>query len=140
MFCLENRKSCVNLKVLLAMTPPIILHADDGISWWRDPLQLQQSIESPDIEAGIYTAWDALGQVLRVLPMAPAVRSTFPCLASASVTCGKLVETGKFRPEDLRSAIFQHLFETQPSIPPSDMDLQATVALLCEVQPCDDYP
>lgn len=121
------------------ITPPIILQANDGISWWRDPFKLQCSIESPDIEAGLYAAWDSQGQVLDVVPVAPVVRSRFLGIETVSVTSGRLIETGAFCPDDLRTAILDHLSDVLPSSHETPTDLSAAVDLLCHTQPASDY-
>ena len=121
------------------MKPPIILRADDGISWWLDSTKLQCSIESPDIEAGLYSAWDAQGQVLEVVPVEPVVRRRFLGIESMSVSSGRLIETGVFRPDELTAVIYEHLTDTLPSLPAPQLDLTAAMTLLCQSQPSGDY-
>ncbi|GEP46102.1 hypothetical protein [Brevifollis gellanilyticus] len=116
------------------MTSPIILRADDGVSWWRDPARLALHLESPDIEAGLYSAWDADGQVLQVLPLHPTVRKPFLGMATLSVTAGRLVETGIYRPDELQEVIREHLTEVLPSMPDDVPDLRAAIKMLCQSQ------
>lgn len=116
------------------MTSPIILRADDGISWWRDPARLALHLESPDIEAGLYSAWDADGQVLQVLPLHPTVRKPFLGIETLSVTAGSLVETGTYRPDELQEVIREHLTEVLPSMPDDMPDLRAAIEMLCQSQ------
>lgn len=113
---------------------PVILRADDGISWWSDSRSLELSLESPDIEDGMYSAWDALGQVLRVLPLEPVKRGRFFGLKTVTVTSGRLAETGEYDSGQLVVAIHEHLSDRFPSIPLSGMNLEATVGLLQSLQ------
>ena len=112
------------------MKLPIILRADDGVSWWPDAVTLQLSIESPDIEAGIYSAWDSLGQVLEVVPLEPVLRGRLFGIESVRVSPGRLIETGVYSPDDLRTVIFDHLSEIS-SVPDCTLDLPSAVDLLC---------
>jgi hypothetical protein len=116
------------------MKTPIILKADDGVSWWPDPALLQCSIESPDIEEGLYSAWDAQGQVLEVVPVMPVVRRRVLGIESVSVSSGKLIETGLFRPEELTTVILTHLLDVSPSPPAKGLDLTTVLSLLCQSQ------
>lgn len=116
------------------MKLPIILRADDGITWWPDAVALQHSIESPDIEAGIYSAWDSQGQILEVAPLWPVFRRRFFGMESVDVSPGKLIETGIYNPEDLKMAILDHLSETPSPAPDNFLDLPAAVNLLCQNQ------
>jgi hypothetical protein len=122
-----------------AMKTPIILKADDGVSWWRDPHKLEISIESPDIEAGLYSAWDAQGQLLAVVPVEPVTRGWFFGIETVSVSPGRLVETGTFRPDELTTVIQGHLADALPSQPFSGLDLTTALNLLCQSQPSGDH-
>lgn len=117
------------------MTLPIILRADDGLSWWTDLHKLELALESPDIEAGVYLAWDAHGQVLQVVSCAPVKRGSILGVQTVNVVSGRLVETGIFSPDDLRSVIHSWLLEQHPSTSCSEADLASTLALLCSTQP-----
>jgi hypothetical protein len=120
------------------MKTPIILRADDGVSWWPVPHQLELSIESPDIEAGLYSAWDAQGQILEVVPVEPVRRGRFFGIETVSVSPGRLVETGTYRPDELTIVIQEHLADVLPSPPFSGLDLATALNLLCQSQPSRD--
>ena len=114
------------------MKPPIILRADDGVSWWLDPEKLQLSIESPDIEDGIYSAWDAQGQILEIVPVEPVVRRRFLGIETVSVSPGRLIETGTYRPGELTKVIQDYLSDVFPSLPATTLDLSTALNLLCQ--------
>lgn len=120
------------------MKPPIILRADDGVSWWLDPQKLQRSIESPDIEAGIYSAWDAQGQILEVVPVEAVKRSRFLGIEAVSVSPGRLIETGTFCPDELTAVINDHLSDMLPSQPATAFDLSTALEQLCKSQASRD--
>jgi hypothetical protein len=121
------------------MKLPIILRADDDLTWWLDPAKLQCSIESPDIEAGLYSAWDSQGQVLDVIPVEPVVRRRFLGIESVSVSPGRLIATGVFRPHELTTIIQTYLWEVFSTPPAKELDLSTALSLLYESQPSSDY-
>ena len=46
--------------------PPIILIADDGVHWFRSVADLAEDLESPDVNNGIYAAFDSTGLILEL--------------------------------------------------------------------------
>ncbi len=117
------------------MKLPIILLADDGVTWWPEPRLLETSVESPDIEDGIYyTAWDSEGQILELKASLPVSRKSFLGLSSVSVSPGVLRETGNYEPEKLRSVILAHLKDRLPSSNTVG-DLASVLVQLCREQP-----
>lgn len=121
------------------MKYPIMLRSDDGITWWKDAAKLEEYVESPDIEAGIYKAWDAQGQILKLSPKTPVTRGSFLGFETVSISSGSLSETGEFDPDGLSGAIARHLqaffLHYEKNIPP---DLESTLALLCQLQASED--
>jgi len=117
------------------MKTPIILKADDGISWWTTASQLESWIESPDIEEGIYTAWDAEGQILELSPVEPVRHGSFLGIRTVSISCGKITETGRYdcdSPRVLIAAHIQKYLNCHDEIP---KDLDSIVALFCRLEP-----
>ena len=88
---------------------PIILQADGGITWWPTVELLQNSLESPDLKAGIHAVWDAEGQILGLTVAHPVSRSSFSGIPTVSISPGVLIESGKYEPDQLRSAVVAHL-------------------------------
>ena len=117
------------------MKSPILLRADDGLSWWSDADSLAAYVESPDIEEGIYTAWDADGQVLILAPAAPVVRKSFSGLRSVSVSPGVISETGCYEPDVLHAVIASHIKDVWSYIEEVPADLCGIVQVLCSLQP-----
>lgn len=117
------------------MKTPLILRADDGISLWATASQLEMYVESPDIERGIYTAWDAEGQILQLSPADPVSHGSFLGIRSVSVSCGILTGTGRYDPETPRALIAAHIqgvLNYRGEIP---NDLASIVVLLRSLEP-----
>jgi hypothetical protein len=91
------------------MKSPILLQGDDGLSWWNDANRLARHVESPDIEDGVYTVWDAEGQVLTLTAATPVERRSFFGIHSVSVSPGVIKETGRYEPNILYSVIAFHV-------------------------------
>ncbi len=117
------------------MKLPIILQADDGVTWWPEPGMLEISVESPDIEDVNYAAWDAEGQVLEITAAQPVSRRSFIGISTVSVSSGALTETGKYEPDQLRSVIIAHLENRTTSTNIEGEDLASLLACFCRDQP-----
>jgi hypothetical protein len=117
------------------MKLPIFLQADDGVTWWTDLASLESSLESPDIEAGLYKAWDSDGQRVRIAPVLPVTRSSFFGLQSMSVSCGKVSPSGVFEQDTLCAVLIAHIKDACGCGMELPKDLPALVELLCRLQP-----
>ena len=117
------------------MKAPIILRADDGISWWKDAASLECYVESPDIEDGIFTVRDTEGQVLNLSPLIPVKRGRLFGLRTVSVSPGVISETGQYESEILHALIAAHIrgvWHYNGHIPEG---LPSILELLCRLQP-----
>ncbi|WAC19748.1 hypothetical protein OVA24_21245 [Luteolibacter sp. SL250] len=129
----------MSIEAKYEMILPIIVKADDGVKWWMDPVAAGGAMESPDIEAGIYSAWDSRGQMIHIGPMDDGGNqprnAKFMGIWSHDVTCGKLLGSGIQEPEALRQVILFHLTERLSANVSMDMSLAAAVDLLCFLEP-----
>ena len=116
------------------MKTPIILRADDGLSWWNDAKNLSSFVETPEIEAGTYTIWDADGQILD-LSIAEPAKKTFLGLKFTSGAQGEITETARYEPDVLHAVIANHIQEVWKYKGEIPEDLIAIVHLLCRLQP-----
>ena len=117
------------------MKTPIILRADDGLSWWNDADWLRSSIEPQDIKDGIYTAWDSAGQALALTR--EITREKWSLFGRARLITEPeygIFETGRHEPHVLHAVIASHVTDVwnyQGDIP---ADLPSIVFLLCRLQ------
>jgi hypothetical protein len=77
------------------VTPPIIVADGLDLQFYSSVREAEISMEAVDVEAGSYTAWDSLGQVLEV-------RSSPP---SAQILQGE----GAARPNELATLLQRYL-------------------------------
>lgn len=117
------------------MRTPIFLQADDGLTWWTDLPALASSLESPDIEAGIYQAWDADGQRLSIAPVVPVKRGRLLGFPSASISCGNVSASGVFEQDALCGVLAAHLRDACDYSAEPPGDLPELINLLCRLQP-----
>jgi hypothetical protein len=116
------------------MKAPIILRADDGLSWWRDAGALERFVELPEIEEGIYTVWDSEGQALDLSPATQDVRKSFLGLRTGSTPEGVITETGRYEPEILHAVIAAHIKDVWKYKGEIPEELCRIVHLLCRLQ------
>lgn len=107
---------------------PLIMKADDGVYWYESAQDLERDVESPDIEEGIYTVWDAEGQVLNLQLYEPVKKGWL----SVSVSQGVVKTTGEYEVEAMRNAIAQDLGVDANSLP---KDVPALVKHFCSTKP-----
>ncbi|GAA5497130.1 hypothetical protein Rhal01_03320 [Rubritalea halochordaticola] len=110
--------------------PPLIMKADDGVYWYESAQDLGRDVESPDIEEGIYTVWDAEGQVLKLQLCEPLKKGWF----SRSISKGVITATGKYDVEAMRTAIAQGLEVDVNSLPE---EAPALVKRFCSSKPAE---
>ena len=122
------------------MKAPIILRADDGLSWWSDPGKLGLALESPDIEDGIYHAWDAEGQILKIAPLRPVVHRSFFGLRTVSVSPGVVSGTGLYEPDVLQAVLAEYIADMGCPTEDIPKDLDSAVERLCRQKPSRDAP
>jgi hypothetical protein len=115
--------------------PPIILIADDGVRWYRSLTALAEAIESPDVNAGIYMAFDASGLKLDIrCPNEHRSESFFRSVPVHPIT----IHDGATRDIDtVKSAIIEHLTRAGKAEVPVDASLAFAVSQLTLLQPAD---
>lgn len=116
-------------------TSPVILIADDGVHWYQSPSALGLALESPDVNAGIYTAFDATGRKLELrCPPDNQAGHYFGMVDIHPVTVheGKVCDA-----PTLKAAIIDHLARTQNTVLPADASLACAIASLIRLQPAD---
>ena len=128
-FTLSCAVGAGELMRLALMKTPILLRADDGLTWWRNSGNLESYVESPDIADGIYSAWDAEGQRLNL----EAARKSF--FGMSTVSNGVLSDSGSYEPEYLHSVITSHIKDVYDQAGDLPKDLPSVIALLCRLQP-----
>ena len=91
-------------------------------------------MESPDIEDGTYTLWDAEGQILSLTPAAPTRRKSVLGVSLVAVSPGSLTEMGRYEPEILGCVIADHLREVCRCHDELPTELGAVLDLLYRLQ------
>lgn len=113
--------------------PPIILVADDGISWYQTTADLERDLESPDVNAGVYQAFDATG--LRLQLQCPPNRSTTWFSFGVDVEPVTVGSGTVHDPQSLELALRDHLTHVAGLNCPQDAGLSQLISWLTQFQP-----
>ncbi|SHK35299.1 hypothetical protein SAMN02745181_3671 [Rubritalea squalenifaciens DSM 18772] len=98
--------------------------------WYESTQDLERDVESPDIEEGIYTVWDAEGKVLKLQLCEPVKKGWF----SRSISKGVITATGKYDFEAMRTEIAKGLEIDVNSLPE---EAPALVEHFCSSKPAE---
>lgn len=126
-----HKCEAVNYNFYEQGVPPLIMKAEGGVYWYESAQDLERDVESSDIEEGIYTVWDAEGQVLNLQPYEPVKRNW---LGWVSVSQGVLTATGKCDIEAMRNAIAYYLEVDVNALPEDASEL---VKHFCSLKPAE---